>query len=111
MLSKGAFLDLCTIGYDVPEGYAIEKDGSMHYAFFAPDQKLLARKDASATAGNWTGSLQLRGLQARSYRVIDYVNNKDYGIVTGPTANLQVALDDSLLLQAAPADPPHSAGR
>jgi alpha-galactosidase len=111
MLSKGAFLDLYTIGYDVPEGYAIEKDGSMYYAFFAPDKKLLARTDASATAGNWTGSLQLRGLQARSYRVIDYVNNKDYGMVTGPTANLQVAFDDSLLLQAAPADSPHSAGR
>jgi hypothetical protein len=43
--------------------------------------------------------------------VTDYVNNKDYGIVTGPTANLQVAFDDSLLLQAAPADSPHSAGR
>jgi alpha-galactosidase len=111
MLSKGAFLDLYTIGYDVPEGYAIEKDGSMYYAFFAPDKKLLARTNASATAGNWTGSLQLRGLQARSYRVTDYVSNKDYGTVTGPTANLEVTFDDSLLLQAAPADSPHSAGR
>jgi hypothetical protein len=36
MLSKGTFLNLYTYGYDSPEAYAIEKDGKMYYAFFAP---------------------------------------------------------------------------
>jgi hypothetical protein len=69
--------------------------------FFAPDKKLLARARTQALLRE-TGRVRfnLRGLQARSYRVIDYVNNKDYGMVTGPTANLQVAFDDSLLLQS-----------
>jgi hypothetical protein len=34
-LSEGTFLDLYVYGYDVPEGYAIQKDGKMYYAFFA----------------------------------------------------------------------------
>src|SRR5205814_2014970 len=37
MLSKGKFLDLYVTGYDVPEGYTIEKDGKMYYAFFTAD--------------------------------------------------------------------------
>ena len=37
MLSKGTFLPLYNYGYDVPEAYAIEKDGKMYYAFFAPE--------------------------------------------------------------------------
>jgi alpha-galactosidase len=36
MLSKGNFLDLYVYGYDTPEAYAIEKDGTMYYAFFGP---------------------------------------------------------------------------
>jgi alpha-galactosidase len=36
MLSKGTFRNLYNYGHDVPEGYAIEKDGMMYYAFFAP---------------------------------------------------------------------------
>ena len=37
MLSRGIFRNLYVYGYDVPEGYAIEKDGAMYYAFFAPE--------------------------------------------------------------------------
>lgn len=36
MLSKGNFLDLYVYGYDFPEGYVIEKNESMYYAFYAP---------------------------------------------------------------------------
>jgi alpha-galactosidase len=111
MLSKGTFLDLYTIGYDVPEGYAVEKDGSMYYAFYAPDKVPTSQTSATSTGGEWTGTIELRGLQARNYRVNDYVNQKDYGIVTGPTANLKVAFTESLLLQATPDNNPPSAGR
>ena len=40
---------------------------------------------------NVEGQLELRG-QPRPYKIVDYVNNKDYGTVTGPTAKLNAAL-------------------
>jgi alpha-galactosidase len=66
MLSKGTFRDLYIYGYDVPEAYAIEKDGKMYYAFFAPIFK---------------GDIELRGLKPGSYRVTDYTDGKDLGTV------------------------------
>ena len=51
-LARGTFLNLYVHGYDVPEGYAIAKDGRMHYAFFAPDP-----------AVPWKGRIELRGLR------------------------------------------------
>jgi alpha-galactosidase len=99
MLSKGTFRDLYIYGYDTPEGYAIEKDGSMYYAFYIPGK---ADTNASTTGGtkSWKGEVELRGLQEKSYKVVDYVNNKDYGSVTGPIAKLNVDFTGSLLLQA-----------
>jgi hypothetical protein len=44
--------------------------------------------------------VELRGLEQRSYHVTDYVHNRDYGTVTGPTAKLRVDFTDSLLLEA-----------
>lgn len=55
--------------------------------------------------------MELRDLQAKSYRVTDYVNNKDYGVVSGPVANLKVTFVDSLLLQASPEGPARSGGQ
>jgi len=101
MLSKGNFLDLYVYGYDSPEGYAIEKDGSMFYAFYAADKADKSVKGRKK-AGDWKGQVELRGLQARSYKVVDYVNNKDYGTVTGPTARITADFTGSLLLQATP---------
>jgi alpha-galactosidase len=101
MLSKGNFLDLYIYGYDAPEAYAIEKDGNMYYAFYAADQ---AAKQAKSTGkkAEWKGQVELRGLKGQSYKVVDYVNNKDYGTVTGPTARIDVDFTGSLLLQATP---------
>jgi alpha-galactosidase len=101
MLSKGNFLGLYVYGYDDPEAYAIEKDGNMFYAFYAADK---AGKQAKGTdqKGQWKGAVELRGLKAQSYKVVDYVNNKDYGTVTGPTAKIDAHFTGSLLLQATP---------
>jgi alpha-galactosidase len=87
MLSRGNFLDLYVYGYDVPEGYAIEKEGKMYYAFFAP--------------GAWKGEVELRGLKSGSYRVMDYVNGKDLGTVeaAGNTARLKTEFQEHLLLE------------
>jgi len=102
MLSKGNFLDLYVYGYDSPEAYAIEKDGRMFYAFYAPEKpaKTLNQKPPDEV---WKGELELRGLVAgKSYRVTDYVNQKDYGMVAGPIAKLKAEFTKNLLLEATP---------
>jgi alpha-galactosidase len=99
MLSKGQFRDLYVYGFDVPEAYAIEKDGNMYYAFYAPSPA----NPKSGDRGHWAGEIELRGLDGKSYRVTDYVHQRDLGTVSGPTAKLKVNFDDSLLLQATPA--------
>ena len=101
MLSKGKFLDLYVYGYDLPEAYAIEKDGNLYYAFYAPEKKGGANP-ASQNTAPWKGEIELRGLSAKPYRVLDYVNGKDYGTLSGPTARIHVEFRDNLLLEAMP---------
>jgi alpha-galactosidase len=88
MLSKGEFRDLYVIGYDVPEAYAIAKDGKMYYAFFA--------------SGDWRGEVELRGLQSGRYQVRDYAEGKDLGVVEAHAdgvAKLPALFKDHLLLE------------
>ena len=102
MLSKGNFLNLYVYGFDVPEAYAIEKDGHMYYAFYAPAPGYVA-KDQQGENGTWSGEVELRGLSTKTYRVTDYVHHQDLGTIVGPSAKLNVTFKDSLLLDAAPA--------
>jgi alpha-galactosidase len=91
MLSKGEFLDLYVTGYDVPEGYAIAKDGKMYYAFFAPTEKVA-----------WKGEVELRGLKPGTYHVTDYVDGKDLGVVQvleGKPATMTTEFKHHLLLE------------
>jgi len=69
MLSKGKFRNLYVYGYDVPEGYAIEKNDKMYYAFFAP------------SSAAWKGEVELRGLKPGSYHVVDYADGRDLGTI------------------------------
>ena len=88
MLSRGEYLgDLYDIGFDRPEAHVIRKGEEMYYAFFAR---------------HWSGPIELRGLQDRTYRIVDYVNNKDLGSVHGPQATLSAEFDKHLLLEAQP---------
>ncbi len=108
MLSKGDFLDLYVYGYDSPEAYAIEKDGDMFYAFYASENP--AKKGGEHAPEEISkGEVELRGLAAgKRYKILDYVNNKDYGFATGPTAKLKVEFKESLLLEGKPEAPvPH----
>ena len=103
MLSKGQFLDLYVYGYDVPEAYAIAKDGKIYYAFYAPEPP----GKTGGKTGLYKGKIELRGLDAKRYGVVDYVNNKDYGAVSGPAAGgknptLSVGFQGSLLLEVTP---------
>jgi alpha-galactosidase len=90
MLSMGSFRNLYVYGYDAPEGYAIEKDGKMYYAFFAP------------STASWKGEIELRGLAPGSYHVRDYAEDKDLGTVdvTADAApKLKTGFKDHLLLE------------
>ncbi len=92
MLSKGEFLDLYTYGYDVPEGYAIAKDGKMYYAFYAPEN----------AAGGWSGEVELRGLKPGRYQVTDYEHGRELGTVDAQNSKLKVSFHEHLLLEASP---------
>jgi alpha-galactosidase len=104
MLSQGDFLDLYTYGYDFPEAYVIEKDGKLYYSFFTSDESpsLPSSQNPSKI---WQGEIELRGLRPGAYKVVDYVNNREFGTVRGPKAKLIVKFKDSLLLEATPVAP------
>lgn len=88
MLSRGEYLgELYDIGFDRPEAHAIRKGANMYYAFYAPEFK---------------GTIELRGLAGRAYRITDYVNNRDLGTVRGPVGRLEVRFREHLLLEAVP---------
>jgi alpha-galactosidase len=89
MLSKGNFLDLYVYGYDSPEGYAIQKDGKMYYAFFANQTP-------------FSGEVELRGLKPGNYHVVDYVDGKDLGTVqadAGKSPRVKTEFKQNLLLE------------
>ena len=89
MLSRGKFRNLYTYGYDVPEGYAISKDGEMYYAFYAPNPTV-----------PWQGQIELRGLDKDGqYKVVDYEHGKDFGTVDGKNPKLAAKFTDHLLLE------------
>lgn len=96
MLSRGEFRNLYVYGYDVPEGYAIEKDGAMYYAFFAPQTE----NGGSSKPTPWSGQIELRGLAVGKYHVIDYSSGKDFGDVVAPDARVTATIADHLLLEA-----------
>jgi alpha-galactosidase len=88
MLSRGEYLgDLYDIGFDRPETHVIRKNRELYYACFAP---------------HWSGQIELRGLEDRTYRVVDYVNDKDFGTVQGPKARIAAEFHKHLLLEARP---------
>jgi alpha-galactosidase len=90
MLSRGDFRDLYVYGYDAPEGYAVEKDETMYYAFFAP-----------AASTDWSGIIDLRGLAPGKYHVTDYENNRDLGTIDSQNPRLTTHFREHLLLEVA----------
>jgi len=89
MLSGGEFRNLYVIGYDDPEGYAIEVDGKMYYAFYTPYPD-----------DPWKGRIELRGLAPGKHRVFDYVNGRELGTVDAKNPWLEAEFTGSLLIEA-----------
>jgi alpha-galactosidase len=89
MLPGGEFRDLHVYGCDVPEAYAIAKNGKMYYAFFA-----------LAGTSEWHGTIELRGLAPGKYRVLDYENNRDLGTIVSSNPELTTQFREHLLLEA-----------
>ncbi len=88
MLSEGTYQGtLYDIGFYRPEAHAIKKGESMYYAFFAPQ---------------FTGKVELRGLEDRAYKVMDYENKRELGTVHGPTAQIETHFEKHLMLEADP---------
>jgi alpha-galactosidase len=88
MLPKGEYLgSLYDVGFDRPEAHAVKKDDKLYYAFYADE---------------WDGNVELRGLANQSYKLHDYVNDKDYGTISGPKHQMSVQFTKSLLLEAVP---------
>jgi alpha-galactosidase len=88
MLSKGEYLGgLYDIGYDVPETHVIRKADTLFYAFYAK---------------NWEGVLYFKGLTSDSYKVIDYVNNRDQGTIEKDKPELNEKFEKYLLLMVYP---------
>jgi alpha-galactosidase len=89
MLPSGRYRgELYDIGFDKPEAHAVEKDGKLYYAFYAV---------------RWKGVIELRGLGEGAYRVRDYVNDRDLGVVSGARKTIDTAFEHALLLEAVPA--------
>ena len=87
-LSQGEYLGgLYDIGFDRPETHAIRKGDSLYYAFYGD---------------RFRGDVELRGLDARRYRVVDYENGRDLGTVEGPRPRVAVSFKGHLLVEARP---------
>jgi alpha-galactosidase len=87
MLSKGDYLNLYDLAYDLPETHVIRKDSVLYYGMYNKD---------------WHGKVVLKGLQNRSYTVRDYAANIVLGTVKGPVASLDVNFKNHLLLECIP---------
>ncbi|WJG09603.1 glycoside hydrolase family 36 protein [Aliiglaciecola sp. LCG003] len=92
MLPKGTYLgELYDIGFDKPETHVVAKDGKLYFAFYAD---------------NFAGSVELRGLTAKQYKVVDYVHGKDLGTVdmTNGVSRLTTQFEQFLLIELTPVE-------
>ncbi len=90
-LAEGEYLNLYDLAFDQPEAHAIRANGRLYYAFYAGQIDQIYR-----------GPIVLRGLEAQTYRVVDYVDDRDLGVVQGPEAALAVEFAGALLIETIP---------
>ena len=92
--ADGEYLNLYDLAFDFPEAHAIRKDGEMYYGFFC---RTLREK--------YSGKIELRGLdETKTYQVLDYVNGRVIGSVTGTSPQIKVKVQGALLLKVTPVE-------
>jgi len=79
--------ELYDIGYDKPETHTVQKGDTLFYAFYA---------------NKWNGELELRGLENKTYKIIDYVNDRFISNVDGKSAKLNFNFNKYFLIKAVP---------
>jgi alpha-galactosidase len=90
MLPTGNYLGgLYDIGFDRPETHVVEKDGALHFAFYA-DQ--------------WSGQLELRGLDKGSYTLTDMFTGKVIGKASAKAPKISTKFKEFLLIEARPSE-------
>jgi alpha-galactosidase len=88
LLSKADYRgELYDIGYDKPETHVIQKGDILYYAFYSP---------------KWNGEIELRGLENKDYKIIDYVNDKFISDVKGMNPKIKVDFSGYLLIKVLP---------
>jgi alpha-galactosidase len=85
--AEGEYLNLYDLAFDTPETHVLRKQDAHYYAFFER---------------HFAGRLELRGLELRSYQVLDYVNQRSLGTINGASPWLDAQFDGSLLLLVTP---------
>jgi alpha-galactosidase len=105
MLSRGEYLNLYDLVYDVPETHVVRKGKTLYYAFYpgapdgvvADDRDLYSRRKDSK---RFRGRLEFRGLDPqKSYRVYDYENETELGVLGGGDPFLEAEIDHHLLVE------------
>jgi alpha-galactosidase len=89
MLANGVYRgELYDIGFDKPEGHVVEKRGKLYFAFYA---------------ARWDGPVEIRGLGAGRWRLRDYVNDAELGVVEPGRNRVTLRFAHAMLLEAVPA--------
>jgi alpha-galactosidase len=120
-LSKGKYLNLYDIAFDYPEAHVIKKDSCFYYSFYTHAWKQINASEREWRFGtefdfklsnpsvsdypteNYSGQLEFRGLDKDvEYKVVDYVNTKELGILQGDNPYLNLSFNDYLLLELNP---------
>jgi alpha-galactosidase len=87
-LAEGRYRgELYDLAFDKPETHAVEKEGSLFYAFYAPQ---------------WDGPLTLRGLGAGRWTLRNAVSGEALGSVTAERPVLAARFTHHLLVEARP---------
>ncbi|NQT23825.1 alpha-galactosidase [candidate division KSB1 bacterium] len=81
---KGEYLNLYDVANDLPEFHVTKKDDNLYY--FAP--------------GPFKGEAELRGLDNKSYTIIDFSSNETITTVNGPVAKVNIDVESDIYLKA-----------
>lgn len=93
-LARGEYLNLYTWGYDYPEAHVIRQHDALYYAFYV-------NPEAPGVSGTFSGTLELRGLQAgKSYKAVEYTADEPRAFtVSGDDPHIEAVFTRDYLLK------------